>query len=135
MRIFPSTCHSKLILAWNGPLVFYQEDVRSIPEGLPGVYVLCAFTIARAVLVPFYVGQSACLRRRLTEHLVGDRTFARHLRSRLSTYFSVAVVLNPALRTAAEAALIRMLAPAGNEVVPAAPAVTLNRPPLSLLDP
>lgn len=129
-----TTCYSKLVLTWTAQSVFCIEDVEAIPGGMGGVYVLTAFTIQTPTLVPFYVGQSRCLRRRLTEHLLGQRTFARHLRRRLSTYFSLAVVTDPTLRTAAEASLIRRIKPAGNEVVPGAPPVLVNLPSFSLLD-
>lgn len=86
-------------------------------------------------MTPFYVGQSDDLARRLAEHLLGRRTFARHLRHRVSTYFTVAKVSNPYLRTATEAALIRRLQPVGNEVLPSAPLVQINLPSFHLIDP
>ncbi len=130
------TCLDKFILlSWSGPHIFCANDVQALPENLPGVYVLAAFAPMLPVLVPFYVGQSQCLRRRLTEHLVGTRTFAKYLRRRLSTYFAVAAVSDPQPRTAAEASLIRTLSPAGNEVIPIAGSTYVNPPPLSLLDP
>lgn len=112
-----------------------MDDIQAVPAGLPGVYVLSAFTIMTPRLVPFYVGQSVCLRRRLAEHLVGHRTFARHLRGHVSAYFAVARVSDPSVRTAVEASLIRRLAPVGNEVVPDAPPVVVNLPSFHLLDP
>ena len=128
-------CLGKLILSWVGPSVFYAGDVGAVPAGVPGVYVLSAFTKRDPTLVPFYVGQSCDVRRRLTEHLIGQRTFAKHLRSHLPTYFHVAVVSDPAIRAAAEAALIWSLSPVGNDVVPAAPPIELNPPKFTLLDP
>jgi hypothetical protein len=110
------------------------EEVEGVPEDAGGVYVLAAFVPSRPLLVPFYVGQSCDFRRRMNEHLKGQKSFARHLRSRLSTYFTLALVVDPALRTAAEATLIRHLIPTGNSVVPVAPLIELNLPPLSLLN-
>jgi hypothetical protein len=129
------TCLGKLILAWAGPNVLYAADVVALPIGLSGVYVLSAYTPASPALVPFYVGQSRCLRRRLGEHLAGTRTFARVLRAVLPTYFSIAAVSERWMRNAAVAALIRRLSPAGNDVLPCAVQVTVNVPSLSLLDP
>jgi hypothetical protein len=134
MKQLATTCYSKLTLFWQGPFVLYLDHVRALPAHQPGVYVLAAFTVMAPTLVPFYVGQSASLRRRLFEHLGGTVTFARHLRNRLSTYFCVAVVSDPLLRTMAEAALICSLKPAGNAALPAAPMVLVTLPPLSLLD-
>jgi hypothetical protein len=131
---FDTTCYSKLCLSWNGPYAFWLEDLHALPQKLAGVYVLCAFTPLVPALIPFYVGQSTHLRRRLAEHLIGARTFAKHLRRRLSTYFCIAVVTDPFLRTVAEAALIRSLRPAGNGSVPIAPRALVTPPPLSLLD-
>lgn len=130
-----TTCPGKLILTWAGPNVLYAADVVALPIELPGVYVLSAFTPASSTLVPFYVGQSRCLRRRLGEHLAGTRTFARVLRAVLPTYFSIAAVSERWMRNAAEAALIRRLSPAGNDVLPRAVQVTVNVPSLSLVDP
>lgn len=131
---FAPICCGKLELFWHGPYVLYADDVLALPADVPGVYVLSAFTPLYPTLVPFYVGQTNQLRRRLAEHLVGGRTFAVHLRDRLSTYFCVANVSDQILRTAAEAALIRCLQPAGNDNVPTATPVAVNPPPLSLLE-
>lgn len=134
MTLLAPTCYSKLPLVWEGPFVLYLDDVRALPVDASGVYVLSAFTVMAPALLPFYVGQSGALRRRLFEHLGGTATFARHLRDRLSTYFCVARVCDPLLRTMAEAALIRTLKPAGNAAVPAVPIALVTPPPLSLLD-
>ena len=104
-----------------------------MPPNEGGVYLLSAFCMATPVLQVFYVGQSSRLRRRLTEHLVGVRTFARHLRGHLSTYFLCAAASRDLMRSAAEAALIRHFKPAGNAVMPAALAVEVNLPDLSIL--
>jgi hypothetical protein len=128
------TCWSKLTLDWHGPFSLCFEELARVPEGLAGVYVLSAFVPARPALTAFYAGQSRNLRRRLGEHLVGRRTFARHLRSRLSTYFSVAAVFDVQLRTATEAALIWHLQPAGNCVTPRAMPVEVNLPQLKLFN-
>jgi hypothetical protein len=129
-----TTCVGKLRLFWSGPNVFDREAIDAVPYDLAGVYVLSAFTPMRPTLVPFYVGQSSQLGRRLLEHRYGGQSFARHLRSQLSTYFCVAVVSDRAIRLAAEAALIRHLRPAGNDQIPCAPAIAVNSPPISLLD-
>ena len=104
-----------------------------VPNQLPGVYVLSAFTPLRSTLVTYYVGQSGDMRRRLGEHLSGSRTFAMHLRHRLSTYYSLAAVSDPGIRSAAEAALIRRLGPAGNDVIPRTPLIETTLPPLLIL--
>jgi hypothetical protein len=130
-----STCCGKLTLDWHGPFSLCLEELQSVPVTLAGVYLLSAFVPSRPVLTPFYVGQSRDVRRRLSEHLLGQRTFARHLRTRLSTYFSVAAVSDAALRSAAEAALIRHLQPAGNETVPRAAHVAVSLPLLAVFGP
>lgn len=109
-------------------------EVAGVPEDLPGVYVLSAFVPARPSLTVFYAGQSRNLQRRLGEHLGGQKTFAVHLRTRLSTYFSVAMVSHPGVRSAAEAALIRRLRPAGNGCIPHAPPIAVSLPPLLLFN-
>jgi hypothetical protein len=130
-----STCCGKLTLYWRGPFSFCLEELLGVPDQLPGVYVLSAFTPLRPSLVAYYVGQSGDIRRRLGEHLSGKRTFAIHLRNRLSTYYSLAAVSDYAIRTAAEAALIRGLRPAGNDVIPRAPLIETSLPPLMLVNP
>ena len=105
-----------------------------MPADLPGVYVLSAFVPARPLLTVFYAGQSGNLRRRIAEHLSGQKTFAVHLRTRLSTYFSVAMVSHPEIRSAADAALIRHLQPAGNACIPHAPPIAVSLPPLLLFN-
>jgi predicted GIY-YIG superfamily endonuclease len=132
---FVSICCGKLTLFWRGPFSFCSQEILGLPDKLPGVFVLSAFTPLRLSLVAYYVGQSSDLRRRLGEHFSGKRTFAVHLRSRLSTYYSVAAVSDPGIRTAAEAALIRRLRPAGNEVIPGAPSIETSLPPLLLFNP
>jgi hypothetical protein len=128
-----STCCSKLTLYWRGPFSFCLEELLGVPDQLPGVYVLSAFTPLRPSLVAYYVGQSGDIRRRLGEHLTGKKTFAIHLRNRLSTYYSLAAVSDCGIRTVAEAALIRGLRPAGNDVIPRAPLIATSLPPLLLL--
>ena len=130
-----STCYGKLTLYWHGPFALCLEELPRVPAALAGVYLLSAFTPLRPSVTPFYVGQSTDLRRRLGEHLSGHRTFARHLRSRLPTYFSAAAVADRTLRTAAEAALIGHLRPVGNEVVPHGLRITVSLPALALLAP
>lgn len=129
------TCPSKFHpLRWTEPLTFSREEVLTVPRGLPGVYALAAFVSSSPFLEIFYVGRSANLQRRLGEHLDGSRTFARHLRHRLSVYFLFAPVFHPVLRAAAEAALIRDLAPIGNSQVPNTPAIHVTPPPTALVE-
>ncbi len=128
-----TTCPSKLTLTWNGPCALCAEEVNGVPAHVGGVYVLAAFCPDYATLQAFYVGQSAALQRRLTEHLKGKRTFARVLRGQLSTYFVCANVSDPLARAWAEAALIRHFEPAGNTVHPAAPPLVITLPNLQLL--
>lgn len=127
-----SICHDKLTLDWHGPFVLCLEELKHVPHGLPGVYLLSAFTPARPTLTPFYIGQSGDIPRRLGEHLFGHRTFARYLRDRLSTYFSAAAVSDRVLRTATEAALIRSYRPAGNDLLPSGPYLDVSLPVLDL---
>lgn len=130
-----STCCGNLILDWHGPFSLCVEELERVPEELGGVYLLSAFVPERPVLTAFYVGQSRDIRRRIREHLLGHRSFARHLRTCLSTYFSVAAVSDAPLRLAAEAALIRDFQPAGNELKPRAMLVAISPPSLTLFNP
>jgi len=123
------------MLYWRGPFSFCWEELLGVPDQLPGVYVLSAFTPLRTTFVAYYVGQSGDIRRRLGEHLSGKRTFAVHLRNQLSTYYSLAVVSDPYMRSAAEAALIRHLGPAGNNVIPRTPVIETTLPTFQFFNP
>jgi hypothetical protein len=126
------TCWGKLDLAWSAPFSLCEEEGEHAPER-PGVYLLAAFSLATPLLNVFYAGQSGDLRRRIREHLLGDRSFARHVRDRISTYFLFARVSNGVMRTAAEAALIRHFRPVGNAVTPVALPVDVTLPSLWIL--
>ena len=58
-----------------------------------------------------------------------------HLRNHLSSYYSLAVVTDPYIRSAAEAALIRRLEPAGNDVIPRTPVIETTLPTFQFFNP
>jgi len=91
-----------------------------------------AFTPDRPRLVPFYVGQTSDLRRRLREHARGH-TLTGVLPRHLSAYAALARVDHAGLRLAIERALIAQERPAGNHLLPSdRPVFTVNAPSTSL---
>lgn len=127
------TCLGKLELTWTEPRCLNADGVGEVPEGLPGVYALMAFSRLYPSYLIYYIGQSADLRRRLTEHQRSPRPFLAGVHRNLPTYFAAARVSHPAFRTAAEAALIRLFDPVGNDQIPIALAVAVNPPPTNIL--
>lgn len=123
------TCLGKLPLFWVGPRCLTTEEVRGIPDGVPGVYVLMAATPYVAGYTVYYVGESVDVRRRLGEHTRAPKFILRTLHTHLRTYFAYAQVPTGILRSAAEAALIRMYDPVGNDEVPWALEITVTPPP------
>lgn len=116
-------------LNWVGPLILCEAELRRIPPGVAGVYLLQAFVAAVGGYPILYVGQSADLRRRLGEHL-GTVRAGRRRPLATTTYFSAAPVLGVGLRHRVEAGLIQMLDPDRNRQVPCAHPVFVNLPPL-----
>jgi hypothetical protein len=132
-----SICYSKneTPLEWVGPLLLMSSEVRRIPDGIPGVYLLHALAKGLGGYATFYVGKSLDLRRRLSQHL-GERTTkplisaARELQD---SYWSAAPVLDSAKLAAIEGGLIRALRPVCNWQTPSADPIAVNLPPLLLL--
>src|SRR5688572_11079174 len=56
------------LLSWVGPLILCPTELRRIPYGVAGVYLLHVRAIAHGGYPVFYVGKSDDLRRRLEEH-------------------------------------------------------------------
>lgn len=123
------TCLGKLPLCWVGPRCLNTEEVRALPARVPGVYVLMAFSPYVAGYTVYYVGESEDVRRRLGEHMRSPKFILWTLHARLRTYFTYAQVPTFILRSAAEAALIRMYEPVGNDEVPWALEIEVNPPP------
>jgi hypothetical protein len=122
-------------LEWVGPLVLYASEVRRVPAGIPGVYLLHAAAPAFGGYATFYVGKSLDLRRRLLRHL-GQRTAKPSIRAAREldwAYWSAAPVLDTGLLDAIEGGLIRALRPVCNNQVPRAAPMLVNLPPLYLL--
>ena len=109
-------------------------EVSRIPLGIPGVYLLHHFAPALGGYPVFYVGKSADIRRRLSEHLSDRKCKASIWRFRKEerTYFSAAPVLDSKLRDRIESGLILGLQPPCNDQLPTAPAVFVNLPPMRL---
>lgn len=123
------TCLGKLLLSWTEPRCLNTEEISDLPTRFGGVYVLMAFSSRFPMYVPYYVGQSEDVRRRLDEHTRSPKSFLWGMHRYARTYFATARVSNQVFRTAAEAALIRALEPVGNDQVPIALNVTVNPPP------
>lgn len=121
-------------VAWTEPLLLTSAEISRVPRGVPGVYVLMAATPESPVLVPFYVGQSSDLRRRLGEHLRSRHPVIATLTRYLCAYVALARILHAGMRGVAERALIAMILPAGNERVPSEMPDAINGPPLGLID-
>ena len=124
-----------ILLDWVGPLLLYPTELRRIPVGIPGVYLLHAVAPAQGGYATFYVGKSIDLRQRLLRHL-GQRSAKPSVRAAREldwAYWSAAPVLNTALLAPIEAGLIRALRPVCNNQVPRAEPTLVNLPPLSLL--
>ena len=124
------------MLDWVGPLILCPNEVRRVPAGVPGIYMLHAFAPSRGGYAVFYVGKASDLRRRLLQHL-GARTAKPSVRAAREldpARWSAAPVLDPVLLSRVEAGLVLALRPVCNAQVPAAAPVLVNLPPLSFLD-
>ena len=120
-------------LDWVGPLILCPSEVRRVPTGIPGVYILHALAPSRGGYAVFYIGKASDLRRRLLQHL-GVRTAKPSVsaaRDLDPSRWSAAPVLDPGLLARVEAGLIRILRPICNAQVPSADPVLVNLPPLS----
>lgn len=130
-------CYSKSesALEWVGPLLLTPHEVRRIPEGIPGVYLLHVVAPRLGGYATFYAGKSHDLRRRLVQHL-GERTTKPRITAAQAldkAYWSAAPVLNTGLLPGLEAGLIRLLRPICNYQTPTAVPLVPNLPPLFLL--
>jgi len=124
------------LLDWVGPLILCPSEVRRVPVGIPGVYMLHAFAPSRSGYAVFYVGKASDLRRRLLQHLGGRTTKAsvRAARELDPACWSAAPVLDVELLARVEAGLVVALRPVCNAQVPRAEPVLVNLPPLSFRD-
>ena len=124
-----------MILDWVGPLLLVEREIRRIPTGVPGVYLLHTLSLVAGGYRTYYAGQSTDLRRRLCEHTSSSRTkwSLAAVYETESTYFSAAPVLIAADRLRAEAGLIAILRPPLNVQHPSAPAVLVTLPPMRFI--
>lgn len=125
-----------ILLDWVGPLILCPSEVRRVPTGIPGIYMLHAFAPSRGGYAVFYVGKACDLRRRLLQHL-GGRTAKPSVRAAREldpARWSAAPILDRRLLSRVEAGLVLALRPVCNAQVPSAEPVLVNLPPLSLLD-
>jgi len=121
-------------LDWVGPIVMCCQELDRIPAKIAGVYLLHSFSLAWGGYPVFYAGRTVDLRRRLLEHLdSGAKRSIRVARGLGRTYFSAAPVNNPHLLQEVEAALIRILRPPCNDLVPASSLRFVSLPPLHVL--
>jgi len=128
-----TACQGKLSLWWTEPRCLHTDEITRLPEGLAGVYALMALTTRLSRCVVYYVGQSADIARRLDDHTRSPKPFLLDIHRYLRTYFAASRVQHPVVRTAAEAALIRHLAPVGNEAIPNIFSIAVNPPPTDIL--
>lgn len=118
-------------LDWVGPLLLTSTEVRRIPEGICGVYLLhvCAPVFGGYPIV--YAGKSSDLRRRLLQHVSRRaKPIIQAVRRADSAYFSAA----PAARVlldGIEAGLVRHLDPFCNGQRPASLPISVNLPPIT----
>ena len=127
---------SLVLLDWVGPLILRPSEVRRVPVGIPGVYMLHAFAPSLGGYAVFYVGKASDLRRRLLQHL-GGRTAKPSVRAAREldpACWSAAPVFDPELLARVEAGLVLALRPVCNAQVPRAEPALVNLPPLSFLD-
>ncbi len=127
---------SPILLDWVGPLILCPSEVRRVPVGIPGIYMLHAFAPSRGGYAVFYVGKASDLRRRLLQHLGGRsaKPSVRAAREVDPACWSAAPILDPGLLSRVEAGLVLALRPVCNAQVPAAAPVLVNLPPLSFFD-
>lgn len=110
-----------------------DTEVRRVPAGIPGVYLLHTFDARRGWYIPIYVGKTCGLRERLAEHMDSSSSAdVRLLRLMIQIYFSAARIPDATERDRIEAGLIRLLRPTFNRQVPRGPAVYTNLPPMVL---
>lgn len=121
-----------MILDWVGPMLLCSVELRRIPEGVPGVYLLHGFLPAAGGYPVVYAGRSGDLRNRLLRHGCGRsaKPIIRAVRGTEQLYWSAAPVASAALRARAEAGLIRLLEPSCNDRTPTATPVLVNLPPM-----
>ena len=126
---------SAIILDWVGPLVLCPSEVRRVPIGIPGIYMLHALAPSRGGYAVFHAGKASDLRRRLLQHLGAHtaKLSVRAARELDPARWSAAPVLDAALLSRVEAGLILALHPICNTQVPSAEPVLVNLPPLSFL--
>ena len=117
-----------------GPLLMCEDEVRRVPPGIPGVYLLHAFDDGWGYYRPIYAGKADALDRRLAQHLVSRATAPEvaFVRVRVQLYFSAAPVLDPFALDRVEAGLVLLLRPPFNRQVPTAQPVYCNLPPMVL---
>lgn len=117
-------------LDWAGPLLLTPGEIRRVPDGLAGIYVLQAFNVRTGTYPALYVGKAFNLRSRLLQHAKSTSTSPDILavRDSITTYYSAAPVARPELRAAIESALVQLLRPPCNRQVPLTKPVYPNLP-------
>ncbi len=125
------------LLKWIGPLLLCETEIRRVPAGTPGVYLLHSFAPLVGGYPVFYAGRTGDIRRRLDQHLDNGRAklSIRIARTTRRAYFSAAPVPGEEIQSQIESALIRILEPACNGQIPAVDPVLVNLPPLYALSP
>ena len=137
-RVLPATCSSKFVLLdWVGLLVLCPAEVRRIPAGISGVYLIHAFVPVAGGYPVVYAGRSRDLRQRLLRHGCGRsaKPIIRAIRRAEPLYWSAAPLADASLRARSEAGLIRLLEPSCNIQTPSAEPVVVNLPPMLISDP
>lgn len=122
-------------LDWVGPLLLSAEEVRRVPGGIPGIYMLHSIVPSYGSYATFYVGRASDIRRRLGQHMTVRSAKALISAVQLThrCFWSAAPVEDERLLGAVESGLIRILRPICNSQVPKQCPVLVNLPPLQLM--
>lgn len=120
-----------MILDWVGPLLFTKSEIRRVPEGVCGVYLLHVCAPAYGGYPVVYAGKATNLRQRLGQH-AGDQAkpIIQAVGRMDQIYFSAAPV-PLTLLDHIEAGLVHNLDPLCNDQRPAADPITVNLPPIT----
>lgn len=104
---------------WTNRIELTEDGVSTIKE-VSGVYRLIYYNPNKQDYFVYYVGQAVNLKKRLTDHLLGNEQNTccdKHLRN-YKCYFRAAAVAQQSDRDAIEVALYNKFSPSCTEKVP-----------------
>jgi len=113
-------------------MLLCDEEIRRVPAGIGGVYLIQTFSVDHGHYAVLYAGKAIDLLVRLTQHgkSVATAPEVRIARGILRLFFSAAPLPDAALRSRVEAGLIVRFRPPFNRQIPKATAVLTSLPPL-----